>query len=277
MRDRPRKPATLGDLRRLLRTLRGPGGCPWDREQTLASLKQYLLEECYEVLDAIDRRRPVKLREELGDLLFLILFAVQLCEEQGVFVLDQVIAGVHEKMVRRHPHVFGDCNAPNAEAVRTNWWKIKQTEGERTESLLASVPRHLPALQRAFRLGMRASRTGMDWPGYEPVLEKVREEIGELEDAVARGDSRATADELGDLLFAVANLARHLKQNPEEALQRSNEKFLERFRRMEYRARVSGVSLESLCAEERDRWWEEAKGEGPLEETELPDTPVSDP
>ncbi len=263
MQEERAKRTSLTDLRELVRMLRGPEGCPWDREQTLPDLKQYLLEECYEVMDAIDRSRLGKLREELGDLLFQIVFLARLGEEEGVFDLDDVLHDIHEKMVRRHPHVFADVRADDPDTVRRNWWKIKRSEGATSSSLLDSVPRHLPSLQRAFRLGQRASRAGLDWTGPGPVLDKVREETGELEAVLARQDREGIREELGDLLFSLANLARHLKQNPEDALQRSNNKFLDRFHRMEQRARDAGVRLESLSPDERDRWWEEEKKKGP--------------
>jgi len=250
---------TLEDLRELVRRLRGPGGCPWDRAQTLPDIKQYLLEECYEVMDAIDRSRPGKLREELGDLLFQIVFLACLAEEQQAFDLGDVLRGIHDKMVRRHPHVFAQEPADDPDAVRANWWKIKLAEGASSASMLDSVPQSLPSLQRAFRLGKRASRAGMDWPGPGPVLDKVREEIRELEAALAHPGEESVMEELGDLLFSLANLARHLGKNPEEALQRSNNKFVDRFRRMEVRAAGAGVTLESVPPAERDRWWEEEK------------------
>jgi MazG family protein len=261
MQEKTLKNPSIEDLMELVRRLRGPEGCPWDREQTLGDLKQYLLEECYEVMDAIDGSRFDQLREELGDLLFHIVFLASLAEEKGAFTLSDVIHDIHGKMVRRHPHVFGDAKADDPETVRQNWWEIKRKEASSTSSLLDSVPRHLPALQRAYRLGQRATRAGMDWPGPEPVLDKIREEIAEMEIALAGEDAQATGEELGDLLFSLANLARHLKKNPEESLQRSNDKFLDRFRRMESRARDAGIPLDSLSPSERDRWWEEGKRE----------------
>ncbi len=261
MQEKNKIDTRLGDLLDLVRKLRGPDGCPWDREQTLPDLKQYLLEECYEVLDAIDSTRFSSLREELGDLLFQIVFLSRMAEEEGAFDLGDVIHGIHEKMVRRHPHVFGDVTIKDTDAVKRNWMKIKQAEGPSTASLLDSVPRSLPALQRAYRLSRRASRAGMDWSGPGPVLGKVREEIEELEKVQSAGDEEGVKEEMGDLLFSLANLARHLKINPEEALQQSNNKFLDRFQRMERRARRTEKNLETLSAEERDSWWEEIKKE----------------
>ncbi len=250
---------SLTDLEELVRTLRGPDGCPWDRAQKLSDMKQYLLEECYEVLDAIDRSSPAKLQEELGDLLFHIVFIAQMAEEQGDFDLREVVRTIHDKMVRRHPHVFGSASAEDPEAVRRNWWRIKQEEGTTPRSHLEGVPRHLPALQRAYRIGQRAAQVGLDWPEPKSVLAKVREEIDELEQAMTNESEPQVREELGDSLFSLANLARHLKENPEELLQHSNEKFLTRFRRLEQRAGKEGKALEDLPAEELDRLWEEVK------------------
>jgi tetrapyrrole methylase family protein/MazG family protein/ATP diphosphatase len=251
--------ARLEDLKELIRTLRGPGGCPWDQAQKIADIKQYLLEECYEVLDAIDRSAPQKLKEELGDLLFQIVFIAQMAEEKGDFGLEEVLMEIHTKMVRRHPHVFGSVSAEDPETVRRNWWKLKQTEGATPRSHLEGVPRHLPALQRAYRLGQRASQVGLDWPEAKSVLKKVREEIDELERALASESESRIREELGDSLFSLANLARLLKENPEETLQQSNEKFLNRFQRLEQRAQEEGRPLEEFEPYELDRLWEEIK------------------
>ncbi len=252
----------LKNLEDLVRTLRGPEGCPWDRAQTITDMKQYLLEECYEVLDAIDHAPPGKLQEELGDLLFHIVFITRMAEEKGSFNMQDVVGTVHEKMVRRHPHVFGSESAEDLEAVREKWWKIKQAEGATPRSHLEGVPRHLPALQRAYRLGQRASQVGLDWPEPGAVLAKIREEIDELEQALDGDSMPQVREELGDTLFSLANLARSLKQNPEETLQQSNDKFLARFRLLEERAGAEGRSLEDLSPEKLDRLWEEIKRTG---------------
>lgn len=251
--------ARLEDLQDLVRTLRGPEGCPWDRAQGISDIKQYLLEECYEVLESIDDGPPEKLREELGDLLFHIVFIAQVAEEKGDFTLQDVLKEIKSKMVRRHPHVFGPVSAEDPEAVRRNWWRIKQSEGTTPLSHLEGVPRHLPALQRAYRLGQRAAQVGLDWPGPEQVLEKVREEIDELEAALEAASVPQIREELGDALFSLASLARLLQQNPEETLQKSNRKFLKRFERLEQRALAEGRALEDLKPEELDRLWEEIK------------------
>jgi tetrapyrrole methylase family protein/MazG family protein/ATP diphosphatase len=254
--------ASLKNLEDLVRALRGPEGCPWDRAQKIPDMKQYLLEECYEVLDAIDRSAPAKLQEELGDLLFHIVFIAQMAEEAGDFRMEDVLQMIHDKMVRRHPHVFGSATAEDPEAVRKNWWKIKQEEGSTPRSHLEGVPRHLPALQRAYRLGQRASQVGLDWPEPKSVLAKIREEIDELEQALEHESELEVRDEIGDSLFSLANLARQLKENPEETLQQSNEKFLTRFRLLEQRARAEGNALEDLPPHELDRLWEEIKRTG---------------
>jgi MazG family protein len=228
----------------------------------MPDMKQYLLEECYEVLDAIDHSHPEKLKEELGDLLFQIVLIAQMADENGDFGLQDVLEGVHAKMVHRHPHVFGSVSAEDPDAVRQNWWKIKQKEGTTPGSHLQGVPRHLPALQRAYRLGQRASQVGLDWPDPRSVLEKVREEIDELEDALSDASPARIQEELGDSLFSLANLARLLRENPEEALQRSNRKFLERFERLEKRASEEGTALEDMQPEELDHLWEEIKKTG---------------
>ncbi len=251
----------LQDLLELVRRLRGPEGCPWDREQKPTDLKQYLLEECYEVLDAIDSGRFSNVREELGDLLFQIVFLAQMAEEEGAFDLGDVIRDIHKKMVRRHPHVFGTLKIRNTDDVKRNWMKLKRSEGASSAMLLDSVPRSLPSLQRAYRLSQRASRCGLDWPGPDPVLYKVREEIDELERALDANDAEGAREEVGDLLFTVANLARHLKLNPEEALQQSNNKFQDRVCRMDRRAREVGREIEALSQEQRDAWWEALKKE----------------
>lgn len=259
MGEKTSKHGSLGDLLALIRTLRSPDGCPWDREQQVADLKQYLLDECYEVMEAIDSNCLEKLREELGDLLFQIVFLAYMAEEAGAFHLDDVLTDIHEKMVRRHPHVFGEVQANDTATVKRNWWKIKKAEGTAPASQLDAVPRNLPALQRAFRLGQRASRAGLDWTDPASVLEKVKEEVGELESALRQENPEGISEELGDILFTLANLGRHLKQNPEESLHRSNNKFLERFHRMEQCASQEGRRLEAMSPEELDRWWNDAK------------------
>ncbi len=250
---------SLQELNHVIKRLRAPDGCPWDQAQNMQDLKQYILEECYEVMDAIDKPPPNKLHEELGDLLFHIVFIAQIAEEQGDFKLHDVLETVYDKMIRRHPHVFGNTSVKNVEAVKKNWWKIKQQEGATPSSNLESIPRHLPALQRAYRLSQRASQVGLDWDGPQAVLKKVKEELVELEQALENQSAPEIREELGDLLFAFVNLARHLKNNPEELLQESNQKFLDRFKRLEQYAHKKGRTLGSLTPQEMDQWWETIK------------------
>lgn len=254
---------SLNDLRELVRRLRAPDGCPWDRVQTLRNIGQYLLEECYEALEAMDAPDPEALREELGDLLFQIVFVAAIAEEAGRFTMEDVLRGIHEKMVRRHPHVFERRGkAIDVHSVRENWLRMKQQDRKRGESILDGIPQALPALQRAYRMGKRAGQVGLDWADRTSVFQKVQEEMAELGQAAEQGEPRAIREELGDVLFALAQLARHLGQNPEEALQESNRKFLARFRSLEQKARREGRAMGTLTPEEWDQWWNAIKREG---------------
>jgi MazG family protein len=257
---------------RLLATmtrLRGPGGCPWDREQTLSSLRPYVLEETYEVLEALDSGDPRAHREELGDLLLQIVFQAHIAEEQGQFAFADVADAIHEKLVSRHPHVFGDSDARDAEAVLKQWAALKRKENEARgggQSVLEGVPREMPALARAERLTEKASRIGFDWPDAAGARAKVTEEMAELDEAIAGGDPRRVEDELGDVLFALANLARKLGLPPEEALRRAIGRFVERFHHVEEGLARRGVAHGEATLEEMDRLWDEAKvlfGQGP--------------
>jgi tetrapyrrole methylase family protein/MazG family protein len=246
----------------LMARLRGPGGCPWDREQTPESLRPYLLEEVYEVLEAIDGRDAEAICEELGDLLLQIVFQSQLAAEAGRFTVADVARGIAAKLVRRHPHVFGDVQVRDAGEVVRNWTRIKaeerQAAGEETD-LFDDVPRALPALARAQQLGEKAAHAGLDWRAVDGVLEKVREEQRELATAIAAGDRAATEHELGDLLLTLASLARHLDVSAEIALRAANDRFVERVRRLEKAARARGRRLAELPPGELDRLWEQAK------------------
>lgn len=252
----------FGELVRIMERLRGPGGCPWDREQTHQSIKRYLIEEAHEVAEAIDREDFDELCSELGDLLLQIVFHAQMAREAGRFTIEDVVRGIAEKMRRRHPHVFGDVEVSGAAEVLRNWARIKQEEKQAHEdrSLLAGVPRSLPALQRAHRLGEKASHVGFDWPDASSVLGKVREELNELEQALAAGDNERTGAELGDLLFACASLARHLHLHAEDVLQAANDRFLARFRWMESQLELSGQDPHTLTPEQWDQFWQQAKG-----------------
>ena len=247
-------------------TLRSEEGCPWDREQTRESLKPFLLEETYEVLEAIDAGQADDLKEELGDLLFQILFHSQIAKERDEFGIEDVIGDVTEKMKRRHPHVFGASRkrvkpSTGKEAL-ARWEQIKgnETKNRGRQSILDGVPRQLPALMRAYQLQARAARIGFDWKEIRPVWAKVREEIKELEHAIDKSRRSEIRDELGDLLFSLVNMARFLKLDPEESLRRANRRFADRFQYMERKAGKGRLSKMTLG--EMDRLWNEAKRTG---------------
>jgi nucleoside triphosphate diphosphatase len=253
------------DLQKLLdlvARLRAPDGCPWDREQKLADVRAYLLEEAHEVAGAIDGGDWGELAEELGDLLFQVAFIGRLAEEAGAFSLSQVVDRVHHKMVTRHPHVFGDEVLADAHAVRQAWERRKLREEPGRASLLAGVPASLPALLGAYRLTQKAAGVGFDWPDAGAVLAKVDEETAELREALAEGDREALREEVGDLLFTLANLARKLDLDPEAALAGTNLKFRHRFEQVEKGLAARGKSTAEATLEEMDALWEAAKGEG---------------
>jgi tetrapyrrole methylase family protein / MazG family protein len=259
----------------IMARLRGPDGCPWDREQTLQTLRPYVLEETYEVLEAIDEGDPEAHREELGDLLLQIVFQARLAEEEGRFDLAGVADAISEKLLSRHPHVFGpgargadDRPGPeatdirDADAVLRQWASLKKKENEakgRGKSVLEGVPRELPALARAERLTEKASRIGFDWPDASGARAKVAEEIAELDEAIASGDRSHIEDELGDVLFAVANLSRKLGIPPEEALRGTLGRFIARFHHVEEGLRRQGTPHGTATLAEMDRLWDEAK------------------
>ncbi|EKT4466888.1 nucleoside triphosphate pyrophosphohydrolase [Pseudomonas putida] len=266
-------PYTLDDLLHLMARLRDPQhGCPWDLKQNYASIVPHTLEEAYEVADTIERGDFEHLQGELGDLLFQVVYYSQLAREEGRFAFDGVVDSITRKLVRRHPHVFptGDLYAPldtpslSEAQVKSRWEEIKaQERAEKSEpeqlSLLDDVPAALPALSRAAKLQKRAATVGFDWPDALPVLDKVREELDEVLQAMADGDDDALEDEVGDLLFATVNLARHLKHDPENALRRANRKFERRFRFIEQALRDSGRPIEDCTLDELDALWGEAK------------------
>jgi MazG family protein len=241
-------------------TLRGAQGCPWDRKQTLGTLKPFVIEESYEVVDAIDRDDRAGLAEELGDFLLQAVFIAEITREAGSFDIYDAVTAIHDKLVRRHPHVFGDVQADDAEQVLVNWEKLKNEERKaENKSVLAGVPQSLPALLRASRLTEKAARVGFDWRRTEDVFAKLDEEIGELHEAIASGDESKVHDEVGDLLFTLANIARKLDVNAEEALQSTNRKFTRRFESMERGVREQGRNLDQLTLEQMDALWDEAK------------------
>jgi tetrapyrrole methylase family protein / MazG family protein len=246
----------------IMQKLRGPGGCPWDAEQTHESLTRYLLEETYEVMEAIDEKNPSHLKEELGDLLLQPVFHAAIAAEAGQFTIDDVIDTLCEKLVRRHPHVFGDMDIKDSEAQIENWERIKKEEkGVERNSALSGVPNHLPALLKAHKISEKASRVGFDWEHSHQVFAKVMEELHEFEEAWAGGDSGRMEDELGDLLFSIVNLGRFLSLNPEEALRKTIARFQKRFTFVEDSLHSQDRQMQNASFEEMDLLWELAKKE----------------
>jgi tetrapyrrole methylase family protein / MazG family protein len=251
--------------------LRAPNGCPWDREQTHASLRTYLIEETYEVLDALESGDDEKFAEEMGDLLLQVVFHSQIAAEDGRFTVSDVIREIHQKMVRRHPHVFGDKRAKDAEEVLKHWHQIKAEERrsksgngassrqDLRESALDGVPRTLPATLEGLQLTKKAARTGFDWDDTAGILDKMREEAVELQNALKDKDTETIEEEIGDLLFAAVNLARFLKVDPELALKQANAKFVRRFQEMERAASASGRKFENIPRAEKESMWDAAK------------------
>jgi len=249
-------------LLEVMASLRDPDhGCPWDLEQDFSTIAPHTIEEAYEVADAIEREDWAELRGELGDLLFQVVFYTQLGREQGLFNFDDVAGGMAEKLVRRHPHVFGSVEERESRGVRGRWEDIKEQEraDHQDQSALAAVARALPALKRAQKLGKRAARVGFDWPDRHGVTQKIHEELEELEDEVRGRDAGKIEEELGDLLFAVVNLARHLDVDAEQALTRANRKFERRFRAMEVDIAGAGLEMRNLDIETLEKHWIKAK------------------
>ena len=246
-------------LKEIVARLRAPDGCPWDREQTHSTLRSSLIEESHEVIDAIERSDDSNLREELGDLLLQVVMHAQLADERGAFTLEEIACTVSEKMVRRHPHVFGDKLASDSEAVLKQWEKIKREEKGGNGGVLDGVAISLPALLRGQTLQKKAARVGFDWPDVEPVYEKLAEEIAEIREAVKSKDPTAIEAEIGDLLFSAVNLARKLGVDAETALSGANKRFLTRFRHIEQTLRAEGREVDGTSLEELDRLWEQAK------------------
>lgn len=258
------------ELVAVMEKLRAPGGCPWDHEQTYASLAQYLLEESYETFDAIqeadDTGDTTNLREELGDLLLQVIFHSTIGKERGDFTIDEVCEGVTQKLVLRHPHVFGDVKLARAQDVLDNWDKLKADEraasGKKQkthDSILDDVPLHFPALLEGLKLTKKAAKVGFDWEDKEQVFEKISEEVAELREAIEKDDQAHVEEELGDLLFAVINLARRLDVEPETALKRTNRKFRQRFKYVEEHLKSEGKNVESATLAEMDSLWNRSK------------------
>jgi tetrapyrrole methylase family protein/MazG family protein len=256
-----KKKYTFDELVKVMEKLRSEEGCPWDREQNHESLLPYLVEECYEVVDAIKKGSDEELKEELGDLLLQVVFHSQIAKERGAFDISDVVDSITRKLIFRHPHVFkGKEGIESPEDVTREWEKLKEKEGKRRESSLDGIPTSLPALDRAYKLQKRAAKVGFDWSSYRGIKEKVLEELDEIEEALKRGDRDKLKEEVGDFLFMAVNLARFLGVYPEEALREANRKFEERFRYMEKRAKEEGRELKELSLEEMERLWQEAKG-----------------
>ncbi|WP_269434580.1 nucleoside triphosphate pyrophosphohydrolase [Aliidiomarina indica] len=269
---------TLPQMQRLLnimQDLRDPKhGCPWDREQTMDTLIPYTIEEAYEVADAITKGDMRGIRDELGDLLFQVVFYAQLGNEQGKFDFDDVAAGISDKLVRRHPHVFGDLDAADSAEVLRNWEQIKRQERQGNDveeaSVLAGIPSNLPALMQASKIQKRCATVGFDWAEPAPVLAKINEEVEEVRVELARNEPNQAAieEEIGDLLFAVVNLARHCHVNPETALRKANEKFTNRFKKLEKLAEKKGISVEKASLDSLEDLW------GKVKSTEKSENPV---
>ena len=243
--------------------LRSPGGCPWDREQSPASLRECLIEETYECIEAIDEENPTHIKEELGDLALLVTMLAYMHEEEGVFSVADVFQTICEKLIRRHPHVFGETQVKDSDEVLGNWAKIKVTQEGRKpkDSILDEVSAGLPPLDRAWKLQKKAAKAGFDWPNLGGVVEKINEELGEvMEAASGNTNSNTVEEELGDLLFSVVNLCRYLKVEPSVALRRTNSKFIERFKHMERKMKETGQELKKENLGLMDRYWNEAKG-----------------
>lgn len=241
--------------------LRAPGGCPWDREQTHASLLKGLLDESYEFFEAVDENDPAKMREELGDVLLQVVFHAQLENEAGRFTIGEVAHDICEKLIRRHPHVFGTVNVHSSDEVLGNWERIKKKEKgkERRTSLVDDIPAALPALFRAEKIQRRVATVGFDWKDAGPALDKVEEEFGEFREALEENDQEHAAEELGDIIFALVNVARHQGICAEEAVRKTNKKFTKRFRYIEKACADAGIEMKKATLEELDRFWEEGK------------------
>jgi tetrapyrrole methylase family protein/MazG family protein len=251
----------IDDLLNIMKILRSPCGCPWDREQTHSSIKSSLIEETYEVIEAINKNDNELLCEELGDVLLQVVFHSQMAKEGNAFAFEDVVDGVCKKLVERHPHVFGEVEAATSEQVLKNWEDIKNKSKNRssaTESML-SVPRELPALMRAQKIQKKAKKVGFDWESVDGALDKLEEETAELKKAIKDGDSDSCSEELGDLLFSAVNVSRFIGCDAEEALTAANDKFLSRFSKVEELANARGIDMKNSSLEELDKLWDEVK------------------
>ena len=248
------------ELLKIMEKLRDEKGCPWDKEQTKESLKPFILEEAYELIDAIDEGDPEKIKEELGDLLFQVVFQCQIAREGKEFDMSDVIENIGKKMIARHPHVFGDADFKTKDEVLIHWEEQKRREGKFRSSILEGIPETLPSLLRAHRLQDRAAKVGFDWIKVDDVLNKLDEEIKEFKKALEGKQQEEIEDELGDILFVLVNVSRFIGVNPEDALRKTISKFISRFRFIEMKAADQGRKLSDMTMEEMDQLWEEAKG-----------------
>jgi tetrapyrrole methylase family protein/MazG family protein len=250
-------------LKNVMRRLRAPDGCPWDREQTIESMRGCLIEETYEVVDAMDSGDRAALCEELGDLLLQVVFQAQIADEEGAFCFDDVARGIADKLVRRHPHVFGDVQADTPDEVIKNWEKIKKTEkgGEKPRSLVDGIPKHLPALSKAHLVQKRVAKVGFEWDEISGVVDKLEEELAEVKEAMEQKDAATVREELGDLLFSTVNLSRYLGHESEEILNENIKKFMRRFQSLETRLHDEGRELENCSIDELEAVWQAVKRE----------------
>lgn len=251
----------LIQLLEIMEKLRSDQGCPWDKEQSFKTLIPFLIEEAYEVVDTLEKSDSSHLKEELGDLLFQIVFHAQLAREENQFDMSEVLQAIIDKLIRRHPHVFGEAKVKDAAEVLHNWEQIKDAEKKQrsSDSILADVPASFPSLLKAYQLGKKAAKVGFDWPDTIGVFAKIKEEIQELEESIQNKEPMAIREELGDLFFSIVNLSRHFKINPEEALRQTNEKFIRRFQYIEKKIRAEKKSWSDFSLKELDSFWDEAK------------------
>jgi len=249
----------LYELKKISHRLRAPGGCPWDREQTHESLKKYLIEETYEAIDAIDAGNDAEIIEELGDVLYQVYAHAEIAEEEGRFTINDIANRIAEKLVYRHPHVFADETVADSDEVLVKWEKLKKKEKDPSRSILEGIPRHLPALLKAFRVQEKTARLGFDFKQTDGALAKLDEEIAELKEAVKTENRERILDEFGDILFSLVNVARFMKLDPEAALQNSVHKFSSRFKEVEKKAHASGKDFTDFSMKQLDEFWDEAK------------------
>lgn len=261
-KDTPKDLEKLEELKQLIKKLRAPDGCPWDQQQKKEDIRKYILEEAYEVVDAIDKRSPQAIKEELGDLLFQILFLTEICSESDLFSLSDVLDGIITKMIRRHPHVFGNKKVNSVQEVKENWQQIKKMERKNKnveEDLFSGVPLSFPALKRAQEITVIASAYGFDWSKTQDVINKLKEEIKELSTAVKNSNEDEIEEELGDILFTLVNVSRFLSVDAENALSKTTEKFLRRFSYLAEQLSARGISVKDATLAQMDALWNEAK------------------